>query len=322
MLRFLPLVLLIPALQAQTFEAASIRPAAPLGADEQLTIHGGPGTSDPERISYRAVALRDLIAKVYGVAWLQLTIPEQFQFKLRYDIVAKIAPGTTKEQFNTMMQNLLADRFGMKFHRQPKQFDAYKLVVAKGGPNLMDTTFKSDSYAADTSKRPVRRDPDGAIFSPGTILSVHRNGQLVISGGKLTTRRLADNLESELRGPVTDATGLSGEYDIKIVCSPVGLAMSGTPARAVDSPSDPAPKHLPSPRTATRLEAGKIDRNARHAHRRPLGRSAHRQLTLPWTRSAHMRLLPCSHSDASRIEEPLIVALANFLAGGLVQQIP
>jgi len=40
----------------------------------------------------------------------------------RYDIVVKVPAGTTKEQINLMWQNLLAERFGVKIHHDPKAF--------------------------------------------------------------------------------------------------------------------------------------------------------------------------------------------------------
>jgi len=40
----------------------------------------------------------------------------------RYDIVVKVPAGTTKEQINLMWQNLLAERFGVKIHHDPKEF--------------------------------------------------------------------------------------------------------------------------------------------------------------------------------------------------------
>jgi len=51
----------------------------------------------------------------------------------RYDIVVKVPAGTTKEQINLMWQNLLAERFGVKIHHDPKEFQVEDLVIGKGG---------------------------------------------------------------------------------------------------------------------------------------------------------------------------------------------
>lgn len=94
---------------AQQFEAASVHPAAPVSPQDPVATHGGVGTSDPGRISYRGVSIPELIFAAYGIKRIQLSFPPSLQFK-RYDIVAKIPPGTGKEQFNAMVGNLLADR--------------------------------------------------------------------------------------------------------------------------------------------------------------------------------------------------------------------
>jgi uncharacterized protein (TIGR03435 family) len=244
----------VPAPDRLEFEVASVRPAAPLGKDELPATRGGPGSSDPERITYRAIALRDLIMEVYGIGLLQLSVPDQFRFRLRYDILAKIPRGTTKEQLNMMVQKLLVDRFGMRFHREPKQFETYKLVIAQGGPKLKDTAFKSDLSAAEMSNPPARHDPDGTVYAAGRIVSPMRDGRRVVSGGKLTMEGLANYLERKLGGPVADATGLTGEYDIKIEVSPVGFALSPANANALSNGYPPDSASVPAPNIFQALE--------------------------------------------------------------------
>ena len=40
------------------------------------------------------------------------------------DIDATMPPGTTKEQFQEMLQNLLVERFHLEFHRERRNFPA------------------------------------------------------------------------------------------------------------------------------------------------------------------------------------------------------
>ena len=42
------------------------------------------------------------------------------------------------------MANLLAERFGLVYHREMKDFPGYAIVVAKGGPQLTPTTLVRD----------------------------------------------------------------------------------------------------------------------------------------------------------------------------------
>jgi uncharacterized protein (TIGR03435 family) len=46
--------------------------------------------------------------QIEGPAWMATE---------RFDITATLPPDTTKEQFRIMLQNLLAERFKLKFHR-------------------------------------------------------------------------------------------------------------------------------------------------------------------------------------------------------------
>jgi uncharacterized protein (TIGR03435 family) len=227
------------------FEVTSIRLAAPLGMQGRPPNRGGPGGSDPERASYGAVSIPELLIDAYGIRELQLRFPAALISK-RYDIVAKVPPGTSKEQFNKMVQNLLADRFHLQFHRQPTQFNMYKLVVGRGGPKLRETTFKSDDPLTPHHDQ-VRHDPDGVIVSTDLIIPQRRNGRVILSAGKLPISRLAKYLEvAVLHVPVTDATGQAGEYDIRLEFSSEGLRFGVQPpplaaSNSTGEASDPAP---------------------------------------------------------------------------------
>src|SRR3954447_2817569 len=98
------LILLMPSFAAaQTvptsapeFEAASVKPV-PLGTPYGGMM-GGPGSSSPGQIHYDATTLRAVISRAYGVQRFQVVGPKWFDDE-RFDIVAKIPPGTTMPQF-------------------------------------------------------------------------------------------------------------------------------------------------------------------------------------------------------------------------------
>src|SRR5436305_15124939 len=54
----------------------------------------------------------------------------------RCEVQAKLPPDTPQEQRNVMRQALLAERFGLKAHKESKEVPAYSLVVGKNGPKL------------------------------------------------------------------------------------------------------------------------------------------------------------------------------------------
>src|SRR3954471_3836673 len=116
---------------AQTFEVASIKAAAPQTEGRFMVRMGG----DPGRIDYTNVSLRDLIRQAYAVKDYQVVAPD-WTNSARFDVQAKLPPDTPQEQRNMMMQALLAERFGLKIHKESKEVPVYSLVVGKNGPKL------------------------------------------------------------------------------------------------------------------------------------------------------------------------------------------
>ena len=58
---------------------------------------------------------------------------------LRFDIVATVPDGATKEQFQSMLRNLLATRFKVTVHRESKELPIYALLMSKNGPKVKAT---------------------------------------------------------------------------------------------------------------------------------------------------------------------------------------
>jgi uncharacterized protein (TIGR03435 family) len=226
------------------FEVASVKPASPdKSAPDGLVRSGGvggPGTPDPENLSYTNFPLRIVLLRAFDVQTLQLSGPTWLD-TARYDLRAKIAPGATKEQFQVMLQNLLTERFGMKFHREKQELAGYELVVAKGGVKMKESGAPVDEPI--TAENPGRggrvatqNDQDGLPeLAPG------RKGMLVLGLGagrlRITARlqSLADIArmsQGRVGQPVVDKTGLAGTYDFNIDFS------NGAPSSAADPGSN------------------------------------------------------------------------------------
>ena len=119
------------------FEVASVKPAAPpAGGVIRPGPQGGPGSADPARLTYSFSTLRDLLVDAYSVKRSQISGAPNWLDSVRFDIVAKVPEGATKEQAKVMLQNLLAERFKLTLHRETKELPVYALVVAKNGPRL------------------------------------------------------------------------------------------------------------------------------------------------------------------------------------------
>jgi len=191
---------------------------------------GGPGTSDPGRIHYPLVSLKDLLGRAYdsyfeivGPGWLNTQVVQ---------VDATMAPDTTKEQLREMLRNLIADRFGLKYHCEKKEVAGYALEVAKGGSKMKESADGPAPQEQDGGAQ-IQRSPLGADGfpsqsplppgRPGLRIFFTNQGRRRIYAQQQTMHELVDSLASQLRqdaegptGPriiVTDATGLTAKYD-------------------------------------------------------------------------------------------------------------
>ena len=106
------------------FEVASVKAAAPCCAAGQWRE----SKAENDRIDFRYVTLKYCIAFAYAVKEYQVSGPAWLS-EARYDIVAKGPEGTRREQLPAMMQALLAERFKLEVHHQPRDFDVFALLA-------------------------------------------------------------------------------------------------------------------------------------------------------------------------------------------------
>ena len=205
----------------QTFEAASVKPSD-LGTG-RYTMQGGPGSSDPGRIVYTNVMLRAVMLAAYPVKNYQLVLPDWMN-TLRYDIAANVPAGATKEQFQAMLQNLLAARFKMEVHRETRELPIYGLLPAKGG--LKINSAAAEEASGDLQPATVRGEgkdgfPVVTMRSPGVVIET-RNGQARATAKDVTMSRFADFLSTQVGRPVFDTTGVGGTYSFNVYFTPAG----------------------------------------------------------------------------------------------------
>lgn len=235
-----------------TFEVASMRYApTPVGGVSGIR-QGGPGTANPDRLTYRNVPLKSILLNAYGLKDFQLSGPGWID-KERYDINANIPPGTTQEQFNIMMQNLVMERLQMTVHHEKKDFSAYALVVGKGGLKMKESDAGTPQLAdgpRDSRTFGNRLDPNGFPELPlgrRDLVGYSSYGHNRFTGVQISLPGLATFLENQIGRPVTDQTGLTAKYDLKLDFSNDGLmgqmALSGPQPRLGpnDDPSDTGP---------------------------------------------------------------------------------
>jgi uncharacterized protein (TIGR03435 family) len=221
------------------FEVASIKPSPPSdGRGMSTSRKGGPGTDDPGLLILHNWFVFDLIASAYQLQEYQLSGPD-WMLSDRFDMSAKIPPGTNEQQYRLMMQNFLAERFKLEFHREKKQMASYNLVVGKNGPRLEESPPAVPTSERGPAERPPsgppKRDADGyPILPPG-----REPRRALIRGywaqrfADETMASFAEMLSVHLRQPVIDATGLSGKYDFTL-----RWVMTGYPAVSADAGPD------------------------------------------------------------------------------------
>ena len=244
-----------PALAQQgrplVFETASVKPAkAPngvivsggkvmvtRGGGAQIPRNiGGPGSSDPGRIHYPLIDMKDLLRRAWGDSYFEITSPGWLDMQL-VAIDATMPPDTTKEQFSEMLRNLIIDRFKLTFHIETKEISGYSLVVAKNGPKMKESPDQNGSAPGEPAP-PTSRDADGfPILPPRTgawCVSFRNPGDI----HRLTCQQQAmHDLAGHLAEPnstVTDATGLTAKYDFTLTYS--GGDSGGLPDAAAPLP--------------------------------------------------------------------------------------
>ena len=221
------------------FEVASVKAEPRSTSPESIPItRGGPGTAEPGRISYSRVTLTLLLIKAYGVFQDQIIGPD-WLMEDKFSITANVPLGTTAIDFRLMLQNLLAERFALSFHKEKRDLAVYSLVIAKGGPKLKSaaaivgpTEAAPDPNSAPTPASQVKLDSDGCpVLRPGVhgALSWFKGSDSCMAFRRYSIGDLAVALQTivaldtgSLFGPqsspanVMDRTGLSGEYDFTL----------------------------------------------------------------------------------------------------------
>jgi uncharacterized protein (TIGR03435 family) len=202
------LATLCPAQQPASpqFEVASVKPTAGGEIGGAYTYPGG-------RVEFRGCTFLFLMQLGFDVQEFQVAGTADWMQKDRYDIDAKVPPGSKSshsmppypkapmsEEQRQMLQALLAERFALRYHRESKEGTVYLLVRNAKMLKLDDAKNKNEFPWSGALR-------GGMITGDG------------LAGTNEDMPDLAKRLSWYIKRPVLDRTGLSGSYDFRTAYS-------------------------------------------------------------------------------------------------------
>jgi uncharacterized protein (TIGR03435 family) len=117
-----------------------------------------------------------------------------------------------------MQQHLLADRFKLAMHWEPKERTVYELLVAKTGLKMRESPPGSPDPGTERRLPPgstMKRD-DYPVFPEGASGLMGINNFWRWRSSNVSLPMLTNELRFHVRSDVIDSTGLTGKYDIDI----------------------------------------------------------------------------------------------------------
>lgn len=213
-----------PAAPRLTFDVVAIHPANPNATFGRIKPIPGDHGYTAENVSVRV-----MISLMYKIPSRQIEGGPSWLDSDRYDVEARADASLPLDELHTMYQNLLVDRFGLRFHHEVREGNIYALTVDPSGLKMKPNT------SPENDKIPVNGGPahTRGIRVPMTYLTW------------LLSQILADDGR-----PVVDETGLKGNYDFLLSYRPV------LPPDAPAESMPPEDRDLPTIFDALRTQLG------------------------------------------------------------------
>lgn len=172
-----------------TFEVASVKRSERCSLSNHI---------DPERISLVGDPLKVILMEAYSVKMDQIVGPSWLDSDC-FDIIAKVPRGSTKQQIGDMYRSLLAERFKLVAHKEPRDRIGYALVVDNNGIKI-----KQSEPAANAVRATAGHTTFGSTADSASIK------------GAMTMAALARFISNRLGAPVEDLTRMQGTYDVDL----------------------------------------------------------------------------------------------------------
>ena len=148
------------------------------------------------------ITARVLVTLAYRLQGYQLVNAPGWASEARYNIEAKPAAPSPREQTYEMLQALLVERFRLAFHRESRDVDGFALVRVR--PDRLGPDLKPSEVDCEKNFAATPRCRQGGITSE-TMSTV---------GAPIWN--LLQLVISKVGAPVSDETGLTGTYDFQL----------------------------------------------------------------------------------------------------------
>jgi uncharacterized protein (TIGR03435 family) len=156
------------------------------------------------RLTARATTVVFLMEWAYGIQPWQHSDGPGWLGSDRFDVLAKADHDATENEMKQMTRTLLAERFGLRAHRDRKEMPAYVISVGKSAPKLFPPK-EGESHEMRFSMTPG---PDRKVAV------VH------IDATRYTLAQLADVFARRMDRVIVNQTGMDGEYDFRLDLTP------------------------------------------------------------------------------------------------------
>jgi uncharacterized protein (TIGR03435 family) len=150
-----------------------------------------------DRVALDNQPISRLIEFAYAINQEQIIDAPAWIRDSHFDIDGKTnaeADPTVPEQQKMILQ-LLADRFGLRVHRDKRELSVYALQIAKGGPRL--------APAANANAQPLERSNGHGYETTKTFTSTAMSDFILV-------------MQFFLDRPIVDQTGLQSRYDFQL----------------------------------------------------------------------------------------------------------
>jgi uncharacterized protein (TIGR03435 family) len=177
-----------------SFEVATIKPGTPGDTSGKFAT-----MQSTRQFAVRNYTVKDLVSFAYDMPLKLISGGPSWADLDKFNILAA-TPGETRpslEEQMAMMRALLADRFKLELHTEPKEMAAYALIIAKDGIKVRESAKQDGQPSLVT------------VLYPGVKAVLPARNSTMGEVASMLQRGVVDR-------PVVNKTNLSAKYDFDL----------------------------------------------------------------------------------------------------------